>query len=424
MLVLFSKLVHWLGPSVRTSQIEEGRWWSRPCSDLTASSFQLNCGDRIRTDSSRLMRPDELPLLHPAPETLRPDRARRQAQTVLGRSGKRQRIVILALFAFATPLLAQQGFIGDLYQQTGAGTSVAFNNSNPKYQSWTLMYTYSGAGNFSLELDCAKDATTPGGTPTPGTFSACSNTVTGANPSTQATGNGYAGYITFVGFIPWLETKINSITSGNVTLIAVGFNPSAPDSISTGSGGCVGTAATPCVVDGPNAPGAASTKNPVQVAGNDGTDVQAIATDTSGRSKVVGGAAVGAGASGNPVPEAQLDNAGKIITPTIGNISLPVNLSSVTGENQIIALSGSTVVRISHISFGMSAASTVAITAGTGTNCATGPTVTLWGPYPSNTTSVSLDLEPSMLSAPAGFAICLNLGGTVTVGGGITYAQY
>jgi hypothetical protein len=70
----------------------------------------------------------------------------------------------------------------------------------------------------------------------------------------------------------------------------------------------------------------------------------------------------------------------------------------------------------------MTGASTVSITAGTGTNCGTS-TTTLWGPYPSNTTAFTEDFT-GILTAPAGNAVCLNFGGTVTAGGGVSYAQY
>lgn len=47
--------------------------------------------------------------------------------------------------------------------------------------------------------------------------------------------------------------------------------------------GClVGASFAPCVVAGPNASGAVSTQNPVQIAGNDGTDVRSISTDAAG----------------------------------------------------------------------------------------------------------------------------------------------
>jgi hypothetical protein len=160
----------------------------------------------------------------------------------------------------------------------------------------------------------------------------------------------------------------------------------------------------------------------VQTAGNDGTDIRLIRTDSSGRTQVVGGAAVGAGLAGAPVPVASLDNAGNIIVRDYCNAAAPISLSSATGENQIIALSGTTVIRICNIAVGLSGASTVSITTGTGTNCG-GSTTTLWGPYPANTTAFTEDWSAA-LYVPAGQAVCLNLGGTVTVGGGVSYAQY
>ena len=274
-------------------------------------------------------------------------RARRQPQTVLGLRFKRQNIITFALLLITAPLFAQNGFIGDLYQKTAPATSQPFNNSNPRYNSWVVMYSYVGSGNFSIELDCAQDATTPGGTPTPGTFTTCANNVTGSNPSTQALGN--FGYITFVGYTPWLETVINSIASGSITVVAFGYPASPPDAGGGGGGGgCAGTASTPCIVAGPNTPGSASTKNPVQVAGNDGTDVRAIATDASGRTQVVGGAATGASPVGNPVNISGLDGAGNVLPVVQCTSSIVVNVASM-GENQVIALSAGKTIRVCNV---------------------------------------------------------------------------
>ena len=345
-------------------------------------------------------------------------RARRQGPAVLSTLVRSAKNISIAL-TFSTICLAQGSLT--LYQATDP-TSQQFNNTNPRYNAWTVMYSYSGSGSFSIELDCAPDATVAGGTPAPGAFTACTAT-TGSNPSTTP----QYGYMTFVGYqtslgsAPWVKLNLTAISSGNLTAFAMGFTAADPEGGS--SGGCAGTAGTPCIVAGPNAAGTASTKAPVQIAGNDGTDVQFIKTDTSGRTQAVGAAAVGASAVGAPVPIAELDGADKIITPTIGTKSAAILVSAASGENQIIALSGSTVIRISHISVGMSTAATVSIDVGTGSNCA-GSTATIWGPYPSNTTGFSLDLEPSVLAVPAGDAVCLNFGGTVTAGGGVTYAQY
>jgi hypothetical protein len=138
----------------------------------------------------------------------------------------RQGALILCGLVLALPAAAQSISI---YQATSP-TSAQFNNINPRYNAWTVMYNYSGSGTFSIELDCAKDATPAGGTPAPGSYSACTNTVTGTNPSTSPN----YGYITFVGYTPWLKLNLTAISSGNMTAVAVPFVPADPES---GGGG-------------------------------------------------------------------------------------------------------------------------------------------------------------------------------------------
>ena len=197
---------------------------------------------------------------------LRPARARRQGPvlTSLLRSAKNISIGLV----FAATLCAQQGFI-QLYQVI-IPASQQFNNINPKYNAWTLMYNYSGSGTFSIELDCAVDATTPGGTPTPGSFTACSNTVTGTNPSTTPN----YGYITFVGYTPWVKLNLTAISSGNMTAVAVGFVAADPES--GGGNACPGSIATPCVIAGYNG---SATKQLIQVGTTRGAVTIAAATD-------------------------------------------------------------------------------------------------------------------------------------------------
>lgn len=57
----------------------------------------------------------------------------------------------------------------------------------------------------------------------------------------------------------------------------------------------------PWAVEGTDDDGAAPTKKPVLVAGQDGTNVQTLKTDTDGRSRVVGAASDGAAVAGDPV---------------------------------------------------------------------------------------------------------------------------
>ena len=381
------------------------------------SSFRVRAKQKARV-APGLSADSSLLLSCSSREQDRPARARKQGPAL---ASLLKSANVLAFFVFCGTLSAQTGFIGDLYQETALGTSAPFNNINPKYQSWTVMYNYTtgGTGDFSVELDCAPDATTPGGTPTPGAFTACANTGTGTNPSTQALG--LYGYITFVGYTPWLKTKINSIGGGSITVIAVGFNPSPPDSLSSGGGGCAGTASTPCVVAGPNAPGAASTKNPVQVAGNDGTDVQSIKTDTSGRTQVVGASAVGVAPAGDPVPVANVDGGGLAIIPTYCTLSAPVSLTT-SGLTQLVALSAGKQIRICHISIAFATAETFQLEEGTGSVCA-GGTAALTGVYQAVLT-LALDFPSGTLNALTSNALCANLGSSVVGGGVILYALY
>lgn len=67
--------------------------------------------------------------------------------------------------------------------------------------------------------------------------------------------------------------------SGNLHVTIQGWRTNW---LSATGGGSSSGCSSPCVVIGPDAPGAAPTKDPVQLSGFDGTDVQRIKTDTSG----------------------------------------------------------------------------------------------------------------------------------------------
>ena len=426
MLVLFSAFVRWLRSyGVRTLKqiaFAEGGGWPV----IGTTEVKLSLGNFEQTsigatsqpgpvDTVVSLRPDANRFFH-APD-LRPARARRQGpvRTSLLRSAKNIGIAL----AFISPLCAQQGFI-QMFQATSSATSAAFNNINPRDNAWTVMYNYSGAGTFSIELDCAPDATVAGGTPTPGTFAACTNKVTGNNPSTTPN----YGYITFVGYTPWLRLNLTAISSGNMTAVAVGFTAADPESGGSG-GGCVGTIATPCIVAGPNASGTASTKSPVQIAGNDGTNVRNISTDTSGRTETVGAAATGAAAAGNPLLTGGIDGSGNAVPIVLCTLSAVVSVSTL-GENQVIALVTGKTIRICNVdlSFPAPATQTIQVDQGTGTNCGTG-TAHLTGIYTFNSSVLGFFFDPGALAPLVGTAanaVCLNLGDAVSVQGTILYA--
>lgn len=108
----------------------------------------------------------------------------------------------------------------------------------------------------------------------------------------------------------------------------------------------------------------------------------------------------------------------------ICNLSAPFNLSG-SGSTQIIAASGSTIIRVCHVDFLTTAAVNVKIVQGTGANCVTSP-VDLTGLYTgASAFSFAMDYAPtSALRSTASQAICVNQSGAVTTGGTVIYAQF
>lgn len=97
------------------------------------------------------------------------------------------------------------------------------------------------------------------------------------------------------------------------------------------------------------------------------------------------------------------------------------NLSG-SGDTQIIAASGATVIRICHISFSTTAAEDVKVTRGTGANCATG-TADVTGLY-KNVSAMALDFGPfAPLTGAASGAICINQSVAQALGGIVMYDQ-
>ena len=179
----------------------------------------------------------------------------------------------LALFGLALPGLAQDCSIA--FRFTAAGNSAQLDNRQRGCVYWTVTYNSTGFTTLSLTAQTAPDSSG-----SPGAWSTFTAT-SGANPNTAITQNSS----TFTGYFPWFRLNLAGLTgSGVINGMFYGFrNP--PPGGSTISGNVS--------VVGPDAPGSPSTANPVQVAGNDGTDVRAIKTDTGGNSAVVGPVADG-----------------------------------------------------------------------------------------------------------------------------------
>ncbi len=190
--------------------------------------------------------------------------------------------LIVLLLISASLLHAQPGPISirpDCFQFftfTATGNSAVFDNRQAGCPYWTIVYTSNGFSGLSLVLQVAPDA---GGTP--GTW-ATYGATSGSNPNTATT---QANSLFNGPYFPWLRAQLTTATgTGSVSGIFYGWR--TPAIIINGGGvgsGCVGTVGTPCVVDGPTAPGAAATKPPVMIGGQDASGkVEIVQTTTSG----------------------------------------------------------------------------------------------------------------------------------------------
>lgn len=193
---------------------------------------------------------------------------------------------------------------------------------------------------------------------------------------------------------------------------------------------------------------AAGTQKPVSIGGVDGPgNVQRMLIDTTGRLMVMASPAYpvhieGTTGVGNPpggqepVTIAGIDTAGNIerlLTSPAGelhtlnagfscSLSAPISTAG-AGTTQIIALAGTTVIRICHISLSWDAAVDWRIVRGTGANCATG-TVNMTDDY-RNITAIGLDFgAEAALRGGAGSAVCMTQTGAGNSGGVVSYAQF
>ena len=189
---------------------------------------------------------------------------------------------------------------------------------------------------------------------------------------------------------------------------------------SGGGGGCT----APCVVIGNDAAGAAPTKAPVLTAGYDGTNVQIIKTDTSGRPIVVGQAAVG-GAAGSPFTEGSRDDSQNTLAIHSCPDQAAFNISSGTDVTIISGVMAKTVY-ICHVDLASSAAANMTIRQGTMTTTPCDTTTTaLSGAY-QNVVSFADDYSPwgPLHTTTTALDVCIHFSASVTIGGYVSYAQY
>lgn len=457
-----------------------------------------------------------------------------------------------------------------LFSISTTGTTTApFDNRSNGCDTWTLVYQANNLTGLSLTLQSTNGATGPGAWVT-----FVGTVVSGINPNTSTTGAQtiVSGFNSFIRMSATFTDSGGALINGVLYGYHSGYNPS-------NVGTCPGTAANPCVVDGPNAAGVPPTKAPVLVAGQDGTNVRTIKTDTNGQPIILdaqpanstatwdssttistaltvnttgfanitfginptgvisGGvisfegstdgvnfvpvSAVGIGFANNGSTSITLPASGNIWQMYIGGLtqfrlrlstvitgagsealtltttaapaefqqivaqasglnlhvnadvlpgattaqadgqtnspmqpvasvagtatktpvfpykfngatwdrdfvcplSAPITFSAASGSLQVVAASGSTIIRVCHVSIATSVATNITVQYGTGSNCGTG-TVSLTGAY-NNVQSIALDFgSGGALRAPASQALCINSSVAVTAGGVVSYAQF
>ena len=263
------------------------------------------------------------------------------------------------------------------------GTSTVYANNPGSTSSgvqcayWTVTYVNNGFSAVTVAFQGAPDsAGAPGSWGNYQSTAASGALATGSNPGTSTT----TGYAILTGYAPWVRVLLTATGSGTVKGFVTGWYNDPSGSGGGGGGGCT----APCVVIGPDATGASPTEPAVFTASQDG--------------------------------------AGKVLP--LQNCSLHATFdTSSSGNTSLIALSGSTVIRVCHISATAASAVDFKLTTGTGATCGTG-TADLTGLY-QQILAVAFDWgAQAAILAPAGNRVCLNLSAGVRTTGTVTYSQF
>lgn len=319
----------------------------------------------------------------------------------------------------------------------------AGDNRTEGCQTYTLSYQAVGTGALtSLDFQAGQSSTTTV------MFASWAGTVnTGIDPNTSSTGatstfsTGCVSMSACTVANSWLQILITRGTFvGTVNGVLYGFktgnsgpSPPAPSSP------CPGTAATPCVVDGPTATGMAPTTPPVLVAGQDGAPgvIRTIKTDAAGQP--IPANASFAGADG--ISNTETSPAGAAGVQLYTRI-LPYLFGGTTNDRQFACLfqavavvaPGTTGVlitgtmgkttKICHYHMSTDQNANVTITSGTGSVCGTG-TATIDGYI--DVSNFAMDFSPlaPLKSNAAGDDICYTFSpGAVTATIEAIYAQF
>jgi hypothetical protein len=196
-------------------------------------------------------------------------------------------IILTALLGYSVNLRAQQIPVPDciIPFDTGAGAGAGeydfpggngFDNRTVGCVTWTLEWQSSLSPTVTFQSSL--------GVASPTSYGAYTGTTVFSGAGIDTFSNLQTGTVVDT---PWVRVDVVTASSGQTKGVLFGYRTgytggTGGGSGGGGSGGCAGTASTPCIVSGPDAQGASPTKNPVLVAGYDGSGVQRLQTDPTG----------------------------------------------------------------------------------------------------------------------------------------------
>jgi hypothetical protein len=320
------------------------------------------------------------------------------------------------------------------FQTSAAGSSTVVLNGagDNRFQgcsNWTVRYASTGFTGLTLTFQSAPGSTAIG---TWVTFAG--TTETGGNPMTNTVGAESTFSNPTTGAISFVRLTLSGLTgSGTVSAMFYGYREWP-----TGGGGGSGCT-NPCVVIGPEAPGAPATEDPVQVSGVDPSgDVTRILLDAAGRTPPTLASVAGADGVSNtvatPTTEAGAQLYNRIFPYWFNGTTndrqfsctntLPVSVAA-TGPTEVIPLTAGQTIRVCNftVSVDTGGALDVSFVYGTGADCGTG-TTTIAGPYDQITSFGPTFTAQAPLTIPAGNALCLTNSAATALTGVVIYAKF
>jgi len=325
------------------------------------------------------------------------------------------------------------------------GTTPIIDNRQVGCLDWIVTYAPNTAvASVSLAFQVATDVL---GVPTtwsnyPGTLNS------GINPNTAITAGGAVTDATGPKY-PFLRMNMTTLTGAGAVISGrlYGWKRRPTYVNIAAGGGCVGTSATPCVVDGPNAAGTAPTKPPVLVAGQDGTNVRTLKTNAGGGPNLANAAGpdLGDGVNFSTFGGIQtVDNVGSRFNTAFAIVpynqtgtftgfnrsfvcTLKANVTLTTiGLTRIITNGGAGTIRICSLSLSFAAPVDIQVVEGTQsvTACDTGAS-NMTGLFRS---VVAIDppwgTGAALTEGTTNDDVCISMSASVNGGGVVTYAAF